>query len=80
MNQASCQTFLPTAILPSERTAVIGVVNVVQTLSQSARLVVAGGLVVMRKVLDCFSGTRGREGDACSEKIEDFSTVPGCFA
>lgn len=36
MDQAPRQAFLAAAVLPAERTAVMGVVNVVKTLSQSA--------------------------------------------
>ncbi|KAI9844838.1 MAG: hypothetical protein M1837_005256 [Sclerophora amabilis] len=44
MDQAPRQAFLAAAVLPSERTAVMGVVNVVKTLSQSAGPVVTGWL------------------------------------
>lgn len=44
MDQAPRQAFLAAAVLPSERTAVMGVVNVVRTLSQSGGPVVTGGL------------------------------------
>ncbi|MCJ1429600.1 hypothetical protein MMC29_007515 [Sticta canariensis] len=44
MDQAPRQAFLAAAVLPSERTAVMGVVNVVKTLSQSGGPVATGGL------------------------------------
>jgi MFS family permease len=44
MDQAPRQAFLSAAVLPSERTAVMGVVNVVKTLSQSVGPVVTGTL------------------------------------
>lgn len=44
MDQAPRQAFLAAAVLPSERTAVMGVVNVVKTLSQSGGPVVTGAL------------------------------------
>ena len=44
MDVAPRQAFLAAAVLPSERTAVMGVVNVVKTLSQSAGPVITGGL------------------------------------
>lgn len=47
MDQAPRQAFLAAAVLPSERTAVMGVVNVVKTLSQSAGPVVTGWLAGM---------------------------------
>ena len=42
MDQAPRQAFLAAAVLPGERTAVMGVVNVVKTLSQSTGPVVTG--------------------------------------
>ena len=44
MDQAPRQAFLAAAVLPSERTAVMGVVNVVKTLSQSAGPSITGWL------------------------------------
>ncbi len=44
MDQAPRQAFLAAAVLPSERTAVMGVVNVVKTLSQSAGPIATGWL------------------------------------
>ena len=44
MDQAPRQAFLSAAVLPGERTAVMGVVNVVKTLSQSVGPVVTGSL------------------------------------
>jgi MFS family permease len=44
MDQAPRQAFLAAAVLPSERTAVMGIVNVVKTLSQSLGPVVTGAL------------------------------------
>ncbi|OZJ04745.1 hypothetical protein BZG36_01790 [Bifiguratus adelaidae] len=44
MDQAPRQAFLAAAVLPSERTATMGVVNVVKTLSMSAGPVVTGVL------------------------------------
>jgi MFS family permease len=44
MDQAPRQAFLSAAVLPGERTAVMGVVNVVKTLSQSVGPVVTGTL------------------------------------
>ncbi|KAI4167039.1 MAG: hypothetical protein LQ348_007732 [Seirophora lacunosa] len=49
MDQAPRQAFLAAAVLPSERTAVMGVVNVVKTLSQSAGPVLTGWLAGKRK-------------------------------
>ncbi|KAL8714510.1 MAG: hypothetical protein Q9225_006546 [Loekoesia sp. 1 TL-2023] len=49
MDQAPRQAFLAAAVLPSERTAVMGVVNVVKTLSQSGGPVVTGWLAGMKK-------------------------------
>ncbi|KAL8754818.1 MAG: hypothetical protein Q9184_004999 [Pyrenodesmia sp. 2 TL-2023] len=49
MDQAPRQAFLAAAVLPSERTAVMGVVNVVKTLSQSGGPVVTGWLAGMQK-------------------------------
>ncbi|KAL8919035.1 MAG: hypothetical protein Q9208_007001 [Pyrenodesmia sp. 3 TL-2023] len=49
MDQAPRQAFLAAAVLPSERTAVMGVVNVVRTLSQSGGPVVTGWLAGMKK-------------------------------
>ena len=44
MDQAPRQAFLSAAVLPAERTAVMGVVNVVKTLSQSGGPLVTGWL------------------------------------
>lgn len=44
MDQAPRQAFIAAAVLPSERTAVMGVVNVVKTLSQSAGPTATGWL------------------------------------
>ena len=49
MDQAPRQAFLAAAVLPSERTAVMGVVNVVKTLSQSGGPVVTGWLAGLGK-------------------------------
>ena len=45
MDQAPRQAFLSAAVLPGERTSVLGVVNVVKTLSQSGGMSVSGWLV-----------------------------------
>ena len=49
MDQAPRQAFLAAAVLPSERTAVMGVVNVVKTLSQSGGPVITGWLAGIGK-------------------------------
>ena len=49
MDQAPRQAFLASVVLPSERTAVMGVVNVVKTLSQSGAPVVTGWLAGINK-------------------------------
>ena len=49
MDQAPRQAFLAAAVLPSERTAVMGVVNVVKTLSQSAGPIATGWLAGANK-------------------------------
>lgn len=49
MDQAPRQAFLAAAVLPSERTAVMGIVNVVRTLSQSGGPVMTGWLAGMNK-------------------------------
>ncbi len=49
MDQAPRQAFLSAAVLPSERTAVMGVVNVVKTLSQSGGPFMTGWLAGMGK-------------------------------
>lgn len=49
MDQAPRQAFLSAVVLPSERTAMMGVVNVVKTLSQSGGPVVTGWLAGIRK-------------------------------
>ncbi|KAL8995807.1 MAG: hypothetical protein Q9169_004527 [Polycauliona sp. 2 TL-2023] len=49
MDQAPRQAFLAAAVLPSERTAVMGVVNVVKTLSQSGGPVLTGWLAGMQR-------------------------------
>ena len=49
MDQAPRQAFLAAAVLPSERTAVMGVVNVVKTLSQSGGPLATGWLAGIGK-------------------------------
>lgn len=49
MDQAPRQAFLSAAVLPSERTAVMGIVNVVKTFSQSGGPVATGWLAGMGK-------------------------------
>ena len=49
MDQAPRQAFLAAVVLPSERTAVMGVVNVVKTLSQSGGPIATGYLAGMGK-------------------------------
>ncbi|KAK4690454.1 hypothetical protein P7C71_g6343, partial [Lecanoromycetidae sp. Uapishka_2] len=49
MDQAPRQAFLSAAVLPSERTAVMGIVNVVKTLSQSGGPIATGWLAGMGK-------------------------------
>ena len=49
MDQAPRQAFLASAVLPSERTAVMGIVNVVKTFSQSGGPVVTGWLAGIGK-------------------------------
>ena len=49
MDQAPRQAFLSAAVLPAERTALMGVVNVVKTLSQSGGPVATGYLAGMGK-------------------------------
>ena len=49
MDQAPRQAFLAAVVLPNERTAVMGIVNVVKTLSQSAGPVVTGWLAGLGK-------------------------------
>ena len=49
MDQAPRQAFIATAVLPNERTAVMGIVNVVKTLSQSGGPVVTGWLAGVGK-------------------------------
>jgi len=49
MDQAPRQAFLAAVVLPAERTAVMGIVNVVKTLSQSVGPVVTGTLAEMGK-------------------------------
>lgn len=49
MDQAPRQAFLAAAVLPSERTAVMGAVNVVKTLSQSGGPVATGWLAGIGK-------------------------------
>ena len=44
MDQAPRQAFLAAAVLPGERTAVMGIVNVVKTLSQSLGPLITGAL------------------------------------
>ena len=54
MDQAPRQAFLAAAVLPSERTAVMGVVNVVKTMSQSPAPTVTGWLAGMDKIWIAF--------------------------
>lgn len=49
MDQAPRQAFLSAVVLPNERTAVMGVLNVVKTLSQSGGPVVTGWLASLNK-------------------------------
>ena len=49
MDQVPRQAFLAAAVLPSERTAVMGLVNVVKTLSQSGGPLLTGWLAGMQK-------------------------------
>ena len=49
MDQAPKQAFLAAAVLPNERTAVMGVLNVVRTLSQSGGPVATGWLAGIGK-------------------------------
>lgn len=49
MDQAPRQAFLSAAVLPSERTAIMGVVNVVKTLSQSGGPIATGWLAQIGK-------------------------------
>lgn len=49
MDQAPRQAFLAAVVLPNERTAVMGVVNVIKTLSQSAGPVATGYLAGIHK-------------------------------
>ena len=49
MDQAPRQAFLSAAVLPSERTAIMGVVNVVKTLSQSGGPIATGWLAEIGK-------------------------------
>ncbi len=49
MDQAPRQAFLAAAVLPGERTAVMGIVNVVKTLSQSVGPVITGWLAGIGK-------------------------------
>ena len=49
MDQAPRQAFLAAAVLPAERTAVMGIVNVVKTLAQSGGPSITGWLVGIRK-------------------------------
>jgi hypothetical protein len=49
MDQAPRQAFIAAAVLPSERTAVMGIVNVVKTLSQSAGPIATGWLAGLGK-------------------------------
>ena len=54
MDQAPRQAFLAAAVLPSERTAVMGVVNVVKTLSQSGGPLATGWLAGIGKFWTAF--------------------------
>ena len=49
MDQAPRQAFLAAAVLPSERTATMGIVNIAKTLSQSAGPAITGWLAGMGK-------------------------------
>ena len=49
MDQAPRQAFLSAAVLPSERTAIMGLVNVVKTLSQSGGPIATGWLAEIGK-------------------------------
>ena len=49
MDQAPRQAFLAAAVLPSERTAVMGVVNVAKTLAQSGGPSITGWLAGINK-------------------------------
>lgn len=49
MDQAPRQAFLAAAVLPGERTAVMGLVNVVKTLSQSVGPVITGWIFGLGK-------------------------------
>lgn len=49
MDQAPRQAFLSAAVLPSERTAIMGVVNVVKTLAQSGGPIATGWLAEIGK-------------------------------
>ncbi|KAJ9654773.1 hypothetical protein H2198_006212 [Neophaeococcomyces mojaviensis] len=44
MDQAPRQAFLAAAVMPSERTSVMGIINVIKTLSQSAGPIITGSL------------------------------------
>ena len=54
MDQAPRSAFLSAAVLPEERTTVISIVNVVQSLSQSAGPVVTGFLAGGERFLVAF--------------------------
>lgn len=54
MDQAPRQAFLAAAVLPNERTAVMGVVNVVRTMSQSPAPFVTGWLAGFNKIWIAF--------------------------
>lgn len=49
MDQAPRQAFLSAAVLPAERTAVMGIMNVVKTMSQAAGPIVTGKLAAVNK-------------------------------
>ena len=55
MDQAPRQAFLSMAVLPTERTAVMGVVNIVKTLSQSGGPVVTGNMAAIGKFWIAFA-------------------------
>ena len=62
MDQAPRQAFLSAAVLPHERTAVMGAVNVVKTLSQSAGPVVTGTLAAKGKFWVAFVAAGALKG------------------
>ena len=56
MDQAPRQAFLAAAVLPAERTAVLGVVNIAKTLAQSGGIGCTGALVGAKLWILAFSG------------------------